>query len=291
MGSPSGARVALATCSRFPDLAEDGPAMLDALARRGLEATPQIWDEPETDWDRFDLVVVRATWDYTERRAEFLDWARRVPRLANPYGVIEWNSDKTYLRDLCSAGIPTVPTQWCEPDSAIVLPAAEIVVKPSVGAGARGAGRYGPEDREAATAHVERLGAAGFTVMVQPYLAAVESAGERGLVYLGGRYSHAVNKPALLANRGAYVEGTLTWELVSATTPTAAERAFAEDVLAATPAGRENLLYARVDLLPGDDGTPLLIELEVTEPCLYLGRGPGSPEAFADAVEGWLARR
>ena len=100
--------------------------MLDALARRGLEATPQIWDEPETDWDRFDLVVVRATWDYTERRAEFLDWARRVPRLANPYGVIEWNSDKTYLRDLCSAGIPTVPTQWCEPDSAIVLPAAEI---------------------------------------------------------------------------------------------------------------------------------------------------------------------
>ena len=44
------------------------------------------------------------------------------------------------------------------------------------------------------------------------------------------------------------------------------------------------LLYARVDLIPDADGAPLLVELELAEPSLFLGTAPGSADRFADAI-------
>ena len=87
--------------------------------------------------------MIRSTWDYTERRAEFLAWARSVPVLANSYRMLEWNSDKIYLRDLADAGMPITPTEWLAPGlGRIELGYDEFVVKPSIGAGSRGAGRF-----------------------------------------------------------------------------------------------------------------------------------------------------
>ncbi len=62
-----------------------------------------------------------------------------------------------------------------------------------------------------------------------------------------------------------------------------AELAVAERVLAAVPGGAD-LLYARVDLLPGPDGLPVLLELELTEPSLFLWTAPGPADRLADAV-------
>jgi len=283
-------RVALATSASWPELDEDGPAMIAALDEIGVAATAEIWGAPGLDWSVFDLVVIRATWDYAVRREEFLAWTKRVPRLANPHGVIAWNTDKTYLRDLAAVGVATIPTRWCRPGAAIELPREEIVVKPSVGAGGRGSGRYGPGDRAAAASHVERLLAEGRTVMVQPYYGSVESAGERGLVYLGDRYSHTIAKPALLSRRGPYTGGAPRPAAVRPAEPTPRQRACAEAALAAIPDGRGNLLYARVDLVPDTRGNPVVIELELTEPRLYLGYKPGSPATFAAAVKVLLAR-
>jgi hypothetical protein len=42
-------------------------------------------------------------------------------------------------------------------------------------------------------------------------------------------------------------------------------------------------LYARVDLLPTADG-PIIIELEMTEPSLYVSLGDGAADRFARAV-------
>ena len=265
--------------------------MIGALAARDITATPEIWDAPGTNWSVFDLVVIRATWDYTDRREAFLDWARAVPHLANPYGVIEWNTDKTYLAELAAAGVATIPTSWYRPGAPFELPPGEVVVKPSVGAGARDCGHYGPTDRAAARDHVTRLLAEGRTVMVQPYLHQLENSGERGLVYVGDRFSHAIAKPAILTTRGPYVEGTLDWNAaVAVTAATGEERAFAESVLDAVPGGREHLLYARVDLAADGNGDPLLIELEATEPRLYVDRIPGAAAAFAAAVAARLDR-
>ena len=58
----------------------------------------------------------------------------------------------------------------------------------------------------------------------------------------------------------------------------------AEQALAAVPGGPERLLYARVDLLPGPDGDPLVIELELTEPSLFLAAVPAGADRFAAAM-------
>ena len=71
--------------------------------------------------------------------------------------------------------------------------------------------------------------------------------------------------------------------------PSAAERAVAAAVMDVVGARFGPLHYARVDLLLGEDGAPVLLELEVTEPSLFLGTSPGAPERFAKAIAAELA--
>lgn len=295
------ARIALATAAAFPDLDEDGPVLLAALAARRLSAEPAVWTDPDVDWSAYDLVVVRSTWDYQDRRAEFIDWARRVAgvtRLVNPAEVLDWNTDKIYLRSLREAGLPVVPTEWLEPGDVFAVPeAGEYVVKPAVSAGSRDTNRYlvGDHD-ELATAHARALLAAGRTVMVQPYLGQVDTAGETALFFFGGRYSHAIRKGPLLSPAMELVSDAYKEEAVEPREPSEAERAAAEQVLDAlaqvAPAGRTDLTYARVDLVPGDDGEVVLLELELTEPSMFLVHdgtgGTASAQRFADAIRAAL---
>ena len=248
------------------------------------------WDDPRARWETFDLVVVRSTWDYAPRRDEFLAWAERTASattLVNPVDVLRWNTDKRYLRDLERAGVPVVPTTWIEPDAAagpIELPEErDVVVKPTVSAGAMDTARYAASEADAAREHVERLLAAGRSVMVQPYVAAIDELGETGLVYAAGRLSHAIGKAAILRARTAYVAGLYAEERIAPRSASAEEVALADRILDLAPGGRYRLLYARVDLVPAPGG-PMLLELEVTEPSLFLDCAPGSADRFADVI-------
>ncbi len=273
--------------------------MIAPLARRGIVARPEIWDDAAADWARYDLVVLRSPWDYSRRRTEFVAWAASVPRLANPASVVAGNTDKRYLARLAEAGVPVVPTQWLEPASAPRPGAAGpdwrppedgvVVVKPAISAGSVETGRYDladPKERGLSIAHADRLRAAGQVVMVQPYLSAVDSAGETALLYLGGRYSHAIRKGAMLDGPYNELTGLYREERIERREPSPAEREAADRVLAAAAEvlGAADLLYARVDLIPAADGTPTLVELELTEPSLFLAHGPGAPDRFAAAI-------
>lgn len=186
--------VLLATCSAYPAADEDAAALCDALRDCNVNARWAAWDDPGVEWCAC-LTALRSTWDYTLRRAQFLDWVRQVPALLNPAAVVLWNSDKTYLRDLESAG---TPTRVAPPGAAASFPSdREFVVKPSVGAGSRGVGRFRPSEVAAAARHAAALHAAGRTVLVQPYLSEVE-AGETALIYVDGEFSHAVRKGPML---------------------------------------------------------------------------------------------
>ena len=296
----SGHHVAIATNAERSGLDEDGPALVEALGRRGVTAVPAPWDDPEIDWSSFSAVIVRSTWNYVARRDLFVRWAHdvaAVTRLANPADVLEWNTDKAYLRDLASAGVSVVPTAYVSPGDAVGdiaeisnrLPSSrEFVVKPAVSAGALDTARYRVgEDDEALLAHLVDLVGSGRVAMVQPYLDAVDSMGETGLVFLGGSYSHAIEKRALLEVSGA-PRATQDGGDSGPREPTREEHEVAEQVLDASGV-RERLLYARVDLIPGPRGEPMLIELECTEPFLYLGYDSGAPDRFAGAIEVWLA--
>jgi glutathione synthase/RimK-type ligase-like ATP-grasp enzyme len=283
-------RVALVTCAELPDLEPDDRLLIEPLARRGIAARPEVWDDSGVNWAGYDLVLLRSPWDYARRREEFVAWAAGVPRLANPAAIVAGNTDKRYLARLAEAGVPVVPTQWLEPGSDW-LPGCDgvVVVKPAVSAGSYETGRYDladPAQRRLATAHADRLRAHGQVVMVQPYLAAVDSAGETALLYFAGRYSHAIRKGAMLEGPYDQLTGLYREERIDRREPSPAEREAADRVLAAagTVLGAADLLYARVDLIPAADGTPTLVELELTEPSLFLGHDPGAVDRFADAI-------
>ncbi|MGZ4589537.1 MAG: ATP-grasp domain-containing protein [Actinomycetes bacterium] len=296
-------RIALATAAEFPALDEDGAVLIAALESRGISAGPAVWTDPRVDWSSYDLVVVRCTWDYQERYDEFLAWVDRVAqatRLLNPASVLRWNTHKTYLRELASAGLPVISTAWLEAGDHFTVPdQGEYVVKPAVSAGSRDTNRYvvGEHD-ELAAAHATSLLAAGRTVMVQPYLEQVDQHGETALLFFGGDFSHAIRKGPLLERAMAPVEGAYKEETVEVRVPSEEERAVADAVLDALPSvstlggtGRRDLAYARVDLVPGDGG-PILLELELTEPSMFLvhdgGDGSAAAGRFADVLAAQL---
>ena len=293
--SASAARVALVTCAELPDLDRDDRRVLALLAAGGVRAEAAVWDDPSVDWGSYDLVVLRSAWDYAARRDEFVAWAQRVPRLANPADVVEWNTDKRYLAELAAAGVPVVPTEWISSgDVWTPADAGEWVIKPSVSSGSKDTGRYDaadPEHRTLAAGHVARLQAANRLVMVQPYLPAVDRQGETALLFLGGVYSHAIRKGPMLEGPDQGDVVLYKEEEVTAREPTQAERRVAAKALAAVPGGPGRLLYARVDLIPGTDGDPLLVELELTEPSLFLDRAGQAAERFADAMSVRLRQR
>ncbi|MFN2561084.1 MAG: RimK family alpha-L-glutamate ligase [Jatrophihabitans sp.] len=289
--------VLLATCAQLPAGDDDADLLVSALTERGVDARWVIWTDPDVDWTA-GLVVLRATWDYTFDLPAFLDWVHAVPRVANEAAVVAWNTDKVYLRDLEAAGIPIVPTTFVAPTETTVLfgggaagpGAGELVVKPSVGAGSRGAGRFSADQADAARTHLQRLQAAGRTALVQPYLEAVDEAGETALIYVDGRLSHAIRKGPLLppgTARAVDAGALYAEERIEAKTPLAAELAIGAAVMdfVRDRFGADQL-YARVDLLPSPAG-PLVVELELAEPSLFLQDGIGDHEpvdAFATAI-------
>jgi glutathione synthase/RimK-type ligase-like ATP-grasp enzyme len=280
--------VLLATCAAYPDGDEDAAALLSALRRRGAAARFAVWNDTAVDWTA-GLGVLRSTWDYTLHRARFLEWIASVPRLHNPAEVVLWNSDKVYLHELEAAGVPVTPTVVAPPGVAATFPdTAEFVVKPSVGAGSRGAGRFVAQAPAAAAAHATALQLAGRTVLVQPYLSGVDQAGETALIYFDGRFSHAVRKGPMLAADTAHdiaeTSGLFIEENISARAPSAAELAVGARTIAVLAERFDgDLLYARIDLLPGTSG-PVVVEVELTEPSLYLTHADGAAERFADSI-------
>ncbi|GAA4848868.1 hypothetical protein GCM10025787_34460 [Saccharopolyspora rosea] len=291
------ARVLLAGCACLPTSDGDDTPLADALAELGVAAEWVPWDDPDTDFTAADLVVLRATWDYAARREEFLKWCDSVPGLVNPAPVARWNTDKSYLVDLAAQGVPVVPTELVAPDAEPTWPAGEFVLKPSVGAGSRGAARFGPDQLDAARGHLAALHDRNQVAVLQPYQAAVDREGETALVFLGGHFSHAFSKGPMLSDGSELdASGLFAGEKLAQARPAAALRRAAEDALDAAAdflgVDRTELLYARVDLVRGADGAPLLLELELTEPSLgFRHADPGALPRFASAVRAALARR
>ena len=289
-------RIALVSARAARHLDEDLPPLLAALEAAGADATVADWDDPQVDWAAYRLALLRSTWDYAERLPEFLAWADRAAALTtliNPPAVIRWNTDKHYLAQLARAGVPIVPTRFVEPDGQgareldrfLQEGVAEWVVKPAVGAGSRDAARYVKGEERVAAAHVGRLLEAGRSVILQPYLDQVDQHGETALIFLAGRFSHAVRKGPLLRRGSAPTGALFAEEQITTRTPAAEELQIGHRVLAALPFAMP--LYARVDLIRFEDGRPCLLEVELTEPSLFFAHAPGAAVSLAGLCTGW----
>ena len=276
--------VALVTYVDFPNLVSDDVVLCDAVRRLGLTVRPAVWDDPNVDWSAAALTVCRSMWDYFHKVPKFREWIGRtkgLTTLVNPAHIIEWNMDKKYLLDLRARGVEIVPTSFLTGGCAVDLRSAcsergwnDVVVKPTIAGSAFGARRFQKNALEVhGQAHVDML-LRGRDVMVQPYMATVETERERAFIFIDGEFSHGLLKAPFSAGAAA---GETREEPID---PSREEIAFAQRV---TEAVGEPLAYARVDFVPTDNG-PKLMELELIEPNLFFRFSSEGAQRLANAL-------
>jgi hypothetical protein len=286
---PRSLDLALASCVHLPEPDVDAALLSDALRAAGVAAEVIPWNAPGADFARARMTVVRSTWDYAEAPDAFAAWIERTANatdLWNPAPTLLWNLHKSYLLALRDAGIPTVPTELVRSGTqhaslaaiARALKAEVVVVKPAVSAASRGTLRVTRDDLGRGESHLSELSLRG-DVLVQPYLRSVEQYGERAVVWINGELTHAVRKSPRFAGDPESVS--------SSAMPIAADEAeVARRAIAAAPGP---LLYARVDLARDARGAPVVMELELLEPSLFLGQCPKALRRYVGAIVRRLA--
>jgi hypothetical protein len=281
--------VLFATYGAQPGLTEDDQHFARALERRGVQVCAAAWDDPAAAWSSAAAVVIRSTWDYHLRRADFLTWVARVSAATTLYNdarAVRWNSHKSYLAEIARRGVPVIDTVFASVGSNLDLTAVarehgwrDVVVKPAVSASAHETRRFDVPDRAEGQAHLDRL-LATRDVMVQPHLAALAEQGELSLLFARGRFTHAVRR------RSALVDGHVMPKSAPADAPAAAIECAARVLEAAgalTGVSPNEMLYSRVDLAATVSDC-VLLELELIEPSLFLVHAPNEAEAFAAAL-------
>jgi len=285
--------LALVTCDPVPEGADES-SLEAGLLEAGVAFRWVAWDDPTTSWANYDAVLIRTTWDYHHRLAEFLAWADRVEqvtRLVNPASVLRWNSHKGYLLELEGAGVAVIPSVVVPRSAGTALVDvvggagwsldADVVVKPAVSVGSLGAERGLADDARVVDAF-RTLVESGDT-LVQPFLPEVVSTGETSTVFVAGGVSHALVKvPA----RGDY-RSQPEWggQLRGIDPPAACIELGAAAIRVAEHAVGSPIFYARVDTIELD-GSPRLIELELIEPDLfYRYSPPGAAVALGHALQ------
>ena len=259
--------------------------MQRALDQAGIAVVPTPWTAHVDDASglrEFARVLPLLAWGYHFDHARWLracaTWQREGIALANPAGVLAWNSDKRYLPELAARGVAIPATTFTERLQQDVVErmfeqtsAEEIIIKPAISGGAWKTVRVRRGDA------IEPVD--GITMLVQPYLPTIEHEGETSLLYFGGHLSHVVNKRPVAGEFRVQEEFGGVYRVLD--TPPAGALALAEQVLAAIDAP---LLYARIDVVPDAEGRWLLMEAELIEPDFYLGSDPAQGAGFARAL-------
>ena len=274
--------VYLATCAELPDGDPDTRRLSEHLREEGLLIETVVWSDRSVDWSLAPLTVIRSTWDYHLRRDDFVAWAKSVPGLQNPAGLVEWNTDKRYLLSL-PASTPHVPSRVLEdPTPGDVgqtlrdLGWETAVLKPAVGLDGHGVERVSshslPKERRPGT------------WILQPFIADVAVKGEVSVVLIEGVPSHAVRR------RPPADDFRSQERLGGSVEPCDPPEAFSTLARNAVDELDETPLYARVDLVEWG-GTPLLMELELVEPSLFFEYGAEGLRMMGEAVRARLGRR
>ncbi len=259
-----------------------------ALEAEGYTVARTAWDDMEYDWSLSDAAVIRTTWDYYERYDEFLAWLQQVAQkifLINALETITWNLDKNYLYDLKEKGLSTVPTFFAKKGTTRSLNEIassqhwdRLIVKPAIGAAAY----LTYQLQNKAIDHFEQE----FTqllqerdMLVQPFQTTITERGEASLMVFGGKFTHAILKKAKAGDFRVQDDFGGT---VHPYTPSPNEIELAEDAFRRcdpTP------VYGRVDIMWDEKGAPMISELELIEPEIWLRNHPEAARVFAKAIK------
>lgn len=275
------------------ELEEEIGKLTPACAALGMDISLVNWRDAPDCAHEYAAMLPLFVWDYFEQNEEtfFAAMAKvcQKTNLYNPFDVLKWNANKSYLEELGSQGAATIPTIAYDKlsEERVLramgkLSADKVVIKPVIGGGAWRQVLY---ERGTPFPSHDELPPEG--ALIQPFINSVATEGEYSFLYFGNSFSHAVNKRP---KDGDYRVQSIYGGQEIPYAPTKSERAQVRavlDVLDFTP------LYARVDFLRGNDGRLLLIELELIEPYLYLpfAEGEGGNNKGAQKLAKSLAKK
>ena len=280
-------QIAFATSSQLPSLTDDDRLAIEWLQRQHVQVQPLVWDSRPQRARDYAGIVIRSCWDYHLKPQQFLDWlgqteAQGVP-LWNSARVAAWNLDKRYLQYLGERGVAIPPTVWLEKDSKANLfdilgeqGWENAVVKPTISATAFQTWITSPAQTGSDQPKLEQM-LTRSGVMVQRFVEEIQTCGEWSFVFFLKKYSHAVLKRTRSGDFRVQNEFGGYLDDIS---PSASLIEQAQRIVDLTD---EQLLFARVDGIE-IEGKFQLMELELIEPLLFLGRDSRAPQRFSEAI-------
>ena len=285
----SNKKLAIVTCHKFPNLSPSDYGLPTVFEAYGWEVRVVIWNDPVVEWQYFDSVLIRNTWDYYEHIDAFLVWVQHLAnlgvRLFNPPSVILWNVNKYYLRELTQRDIPVIPTVYFSKNILAELPAlpsefgSRCVIKPVISAGSYHTKQFHMQDwAEMAVAFGQLPLSCDF--MVQPFLPQIQTRGEYSFVYFGGQHMYTVNKRPVENDFRVQIQygGQYTLVEMGLYVMDQVERIYEQ----AVPA---DCLYARIDGVLDEKDRFVLMEIELIEPDLYFHLQPSAMDRLVQALE------
>jgi len=263
--------------------------IISLLENQEVYAKQEIWSNPNVNWNQYDLIIVRSTWDYPENLQEFKKWLGKLKsdklNVVNPVDVMLWNMDKRYLLDLQESGIPIPETVMVSEGEEFnifqIMKSAswdKCIIKPRVGCGSTDVVVInGLQD--AIQRQEESKGLfTGINFIVQEYIEEIVTAGEWSLCYFGGKFSHAIM--AKTNSENILYRGQ-PFKHESRHPPSNILKAGAKIM---KYLAEKEPLYCRVDLVERAYHDVQIIELELIEPNLFLSSNPEAHGIFAQEI-------
>ena len=268
--------------------------IVNPLEEMGWICDQVPWDTNKLiDWDQYDSVIIRSTWNYQENFLKFINVLKEINSssadLQNPIDIVEWNLNKQYLKDLEDKNIKIVPSQWFKNfipkeiiQSFLNFNSKKIIIKPCISANADFT--YILEEKTALSKlKTLKKDFIDKEFIIQPFIQDIKSEGEYSLIYFGNTLSHVLLKTPKIGDFRVQEEhgGTLK----SIINPEKSLIHFGNKVINNLP---RICLYSRVDIVRSKNKF-LLMEVELIEPSLYFNMDPKSPKKFVEVFNKWDA--
>ncbi|RQO39366.1 hypothetical protein DBR39_10325 [Chryseobacterium sp. KBW03] len=264
---------------------DEDTELINFLIHKGLDVVPTIWNDKAVDWSSFDVVVIKSPWDYHNHLHEFLNWLDNLEKLGvkvlNPVEIIQWNSDKHYLKDLAEKQLPVIPAEYIEKGSGFdnrffaYFNTDKLVVKPCVSAGAQNTITVSKDNFNERSVEIETL-LKEQDYMVQPFVDEIKN-GEWSFLFFNGKYSHCSLKTP---KKGDFRVQHYHGGSISYPVPDPLHIEQAGSYLKSLP---QATLYARVDGVVINNSFQLM-ELELIEPYLFLNGDHRLLENYYEAL-------
>ncbi|MFN4084986.1 MAG: RimK family alpha-L-glutamate ligase [Spirosomataceae bacterium] len=263
-------RIGLVTCARLPELNEADQVLLPTFEKLGWEAQPVIWDDPKVNWDSWDALLIRNTWDYYTKADAFRTWLSQIKTpIWNSASLVQWNFHKFYLKELQDNGVSIIPTLfWDSQTPHLDIPWEQVVLKPAISAGSYQTQRVLAQDLVWPTQG---------EWLIQPFLPEIQQTGEYSMIFFGDQFSHGVRKKPVEGDFRVQRQYGGQYELFE---PDQSQMAAAKRALKAVPS---DFLYARVDGVMVS-GAFWLMEIELIEPDLYFEFDPNIAHRLVQAL-------